>query len=71
MVKVKEIEKSVLKAFQEENPSIYYSDKNLNDYRKWKNKMDNYYRMQINFPPEMFANKDLLDFGAGTGENTV
>ena len=29
------------------------------------------YRQLINFPPEMFAGKRLIDFGAGTGENTV
>ncbi len=65
------IEKSVLKAFQTENPSIYFSDKPYSFYKKWEKKFEYDYRNLLNFPKDMFLNKTLLDFGGGTGENSV
>ena len=33
--------------------------------------MENLYRGSFKFPPKMFEGAELIDFGAGTGENTV
>ena len=69
--KYKEVQADVLKAFKEEIPSIYYSDKTEKEYIDWKKSMDYMYHDLMNFPPKMFEGQTLLDFGAGTGENTV
>ena len=69
--KIKNIQSEVLKAFQEEIPSIYYSDKSEVEFNKWKKVMNRHYHDLMNFPPKMFENQTLLDFGAGTGENTI
>lgn len=66
-----EVEKIVLKTFQEEIPSIYYSDKSRSEYKKFVDNAEYAYRDLFNFPKEMFANKKMLDFGGGTGEQTV
>jgi 2-polyprenyl-3-methyl-5-hydroxy-6-metoxy-1,4-benzoquinol methylase len=71
MDKVKINEKSVLETFQEEIPSIYYSDKTEKEYKKYKESFEYKYRHLFKFPPEMFQDKNLIDFGAGTGESTV
>ena len=69
--KVKINEKSVLETFQEEIPSIYYSDKTEKEYKKFKENFEYMYRYLFKFPPDMFRDKNLIDFGAGTGESTV
>ncbi len=69
--KIKENEKSVLETFQAEIPSVYYSDKTEEDYLAFKLNAEYTYRNLLKFPPEMFQGKRLIDFGAGTGENTV
>ena len=69
--KYKNIQEQVLKAFREEIPSIYYSDKTEKEFMDWKKTMDYMYHDLMHFPPRMFKNQTLLDFGAGTGENTV
>jgi len=68
---IKIVEADVLKAFKEEIPSITYSDKSKKDYIDFKNKLTRHYHDLMNFPPKMFEGQSLLDFGAGTGENTV
>ena len=65
------VEKTVLNTFQEEIPSIYFSDKNKSEYEKFKDNAEYVYRELFNFPKEMFKDKKLLDFGGGTGEQTV
>ena len=65
------VEKIVLKTFQEEIPSIYYSDKSKSEYKKFVDNAEYVYRDLFNFPKEMFNNKEMLDIGGGTGEQTV
>ena len=65
------VEKTVLNTFQEEIPSIYFSDKDKSEYSKFKDNAEYVYRELFNFPKEMFKDKKLLDFGGGTGEQTV
>ena len=68
---IKENEASVLETFQAEIPSVYYSDKTEKEFLEFKANAEYMYRQLFKFPPEMFAGKRLIDFGAGTGENTV
>lgn len=68
---ISENEKLVLETFQQEIPSIYFSDKSSKEYKEYNEKLETYYREALNFPKEMFSGKSLIDFGAGTGENTV
>ena len=70
-MKITQTQEGVLKAFREEIPSIYFSDKSVEEFNAYKNNMYYFYRDLMKFPPELFQNKSLLDFGAGTGENTI
>ena len=65
------VEKIVLKTFQEEIPSVYFSDKSQAEHKKFADNAEYIYRDLFNFPKEMFANKKMLDFGGGSGEQTV
>jgi 2-polyprenyl-3-methyl-5-hydroxy-6-metoxy-1,4-benzoquinol methylase len=67
----KQVEQATLKTFQEEIPSIYFSDKSEADFRQYSDNAAYTYRDLFKFPPRMFAGASLIDFGAGTGENTV
>lgn len=69
--KIKQVERATLKTFQEEIPSIYFSDKTEAEFRAYSENAAYMYRDLFKFPPKMFANASLIDFGAGTGENTV
>lgn len=64
-------EASVLETFKQEIPSIYYSDKTEKEFLEYYKNAEFFYRSNLKFPPEMFKGKKLIDFGAGTGENTV
>ena len=68
---IKKNEASVLKTFKKEIPSVYYSDKTEKDFLAYYKNAEFFYRNNLKFPPEMFRGKKLIDFGAGTGENTV
>ncbi len=68
---IKAVETSVLATFEEEIPSIYFSDKSENEYKEWAANAEYLYRDLLKFPPPMFQDRTLLDCGAGTGENTV
>jgi len=69
--KIKQVEQATLKTFQEEIPSIYFSDKSEKEFREYAENTLFTYRDLFKFPPKMFANASLIDFGAGTGESTV
>ncbi len=71
MDKVKTVEQATLKTFQEEIPSIYFSDKTQAEFEEYSRNAAFMYLHQFKFPPKMFAGARLIDFGAGTGENTV
>ena len=68
---VKTNELSVLKTFKEEIPSKYFSDKTDREYEAYRANAAYLYRDLLKFPPKMFEGCSLIDFGAGTGENTV
>lgn len=69
--KIKKVESETLKTFQEEIPSIYFSHKTEVEYRNFVKNAEFTYRELFKFPPQMFRGAELIDFGAGTGENTV
>src|SRR5688572_11490963 len=71
MNKVKKVEQSVLETFKAEIPSKYFSDKTEKEYEAYKANATYLYRDLLKFPPQMFRGQKLIDFGAGTGENTV
>ena len=68
---IKKVEGETLKTFQEEIPSIYFSDKTEKDYMEYRNNAEYIYRYLFKFPQKMFEGTSLIDFGAGTGENTI
>ena len=69
--KIKRTEAQTLATFKEEIPSKYFSHLNENQYEEYARKAAQIYRDHFKFPQKMFQDVDLIDFGAGTGENTV
>ena len=68
---MKKTESETLATFQEEIPSIYFSHKDRATFQSYVNSAEYYYRDHFKFPKNMFKGMDLIDFGAGTGENTL
>ena len=71
ITKRKQIEREVMGVFREENPSIYYSDKSETEFVRHLDNMCYLYHDLLNFPPKMFKDSSLIDFGSGTGENCI
>ena len=69
--KVSQVEQATLKTFREEIPSIYFSDKSEKEFQAYSDNAAVMYRDLFKFPPKMFSGASLIDFGGGTGENTV
>ena len=55
----KNIEREVLKAFTEEPPSIYFSDKSAEDYKNWRKMSYDFFHDLLNFPPKLFEGQTL------------
>lgn len=68
---IKKTEAETLATFQKEIPSIYFSHLNEEAYKKYVENAEYVYRDHFKFPPKMFDGAELIDFGAGTGENTI
>ncbi len=69
--KLKIIEKETLKTFQTEIPSIDFNHKIKNLFKDFEKNNENTFRDKYKFPPEMFKDAKLIDFGAGTGHKTI
>lgn len=69
--KIKKVEGETLGTFQEEIPSQYFSHKSKAEYENHVRNAEFVYRELLKFPPQMFRGVKLIDFGAGTGEQTV
>lgn len=67
----KKTEAETLATFQEEIPSMYFSHLSEKEYNSYTANAKRIYRDHFKFPPRMFEGAELIDFGAGTGENTV
>lgn len=68
---IKTVEAATLKTFQQEIPSKYFSDKTEAEFQEYSANAGYTYRELFKFPPKMFQGAELIDFGAGTGENTI
>lgn len=68
---IKSTEKETLATFQEEIPSQYFSHLDQDEFKSYTKRAEVFYRDLFKFPKEMFKDKELIDFGAGTGENTI
>jgi len=67
----RQVEEETLRTFQEELPSVHFSDKSADSFHRYARNAEFTYRSCLKFPPEMFNQKSLIDFGAGTSENGV
>lgn len=68
---IKETEAETLATFQEEIPSMYFSHLGEEEYLDYVKNAEFIYQNHFKFPPKMFEGSELIDFGAGTGENTI
>lgn len=68
---IKKTEAETLTTFQEEIPSILFSHLGQDDYKRYISNAEHTFRDHLKFPPKMFSGAELIDFGAGTGENTI
>jgi SAM-dependent methyltransferase len=68
--RISEVEGRVLAVYTEENPSTRFLEED-SAFRRRERQMIHMFRDKLHFPPKMFSGCDLLDFGAGTGENVV
>lgn len=69
--KIKLTEAQTLQTFQQEIPSNYYFKKSKKDFQNFLKNAEHMYKFEFKLPKEVFKNKKLIDYGAGTGENTV
>ncbi len=69
--KLKKIEKSVLKVYQKNNPSIHFVIENPKKFNLRKTNLENLIFENLKFPKKMFNGASLIDFGAGTGDTTI
>lgn len=68
---IKKTEAETLATFQEEIPSRYFSHLDEKNYKTYVENAEYIYREHFKFPSKMFDGAELIDFGAGTGENTI
>ena len=68
---IKKTELETLKTFKEEIPSIDFHHMDDKSFKAHEIFYEKTYRDCFKFPPKMFSNTDLIDFGAGTGHNTI
>ena len=64
-------EEEVLRVYKTANPSTYWIEKNEEEYKERENFLVNLFLHRLNFPPKMFENAELLEFGTGTGEKSL
>ncbi len=64
------VEEAVIGTYQRELPSVHFIEDKAYFERRRKMR-EGHFRFALNFPPEMFAGKTLLDLGGGTGDNTI
>lgn len=64
-------EKAVLNTYQKVSPSTYYIEKCKEEFKSNQAFMETLFTYRLNFPPKMFKNATLLEFGPGTGERSL
>ena len=68
---LKKVEQETLNTFKTEVPSIDFHHKDEKSFDEFSKNTEKTYRQCFKFPPKMFYNTELIDFGAGTGHNTI
>ena len=68
---LKKTENETLRTFDEEIPSLQFSHEDDSKFENYLKNYKNFYINNLKFPPEMFRNKSMIDFGAGAGSNTL
>jgi SAM-dependent methyltransferase len=66
----KETENKVLAVYQKVNPSTYYIENSEEEYRIRAQYIRDLFQKRLNFPPKMFQDADMIEFGSGTGEHS-
>mgnify|MGYP006186857501 CR=1 FL=1 len=69
--KIKKTEQETLKTFDEEIPSVYYSHLDVKVFKDYVKNYEKFYINNLKFPPKMFLNANLIDFGAGGGSTAI
>ena len=69
--KLREVESAVLKVYRTTNPSTYEIEKSKQEFDHVTSFMENLLFNKLKFPSKMFKDASLLDFGTGTGENSL
>lgn len=65
------VEQDVLKVYQKENPSTYKIEEKKELFDKIERSSYQLYVDSLKILPQAFKNADLLEFGSGTGENSL
>lgn len=68
---IKKTEQETLNTFKTEIPSIDFHHKDDKNFKEFTKNTEKTYRECFKFPAKMFSNTELIDFGAGTGHNTI
>ncbi len=68
---LKSVENETLKTFQTEIPCFDFNHKIKRLFKEFEKNNENTFRDKYKFPPEMFRNSKLIDFGCGTGHKTI
>ena len=68
---LKKTENETLRTFDEEIPSLQFSHEDDSKFENYLKNYKNFYINNLKFPPEMFRNKSMIDFGAGAGSNSL
>ncbi len=71
MVSRDQVEAETLETFQEELPSVYYSDKPDDVFESYLRNAELMYRRNFKFPPRMFAGASLIEDFAFIGPAAV
>ena len=71
MSEVKRTEQEVLSVYQKVNPSTYPIENDIGEYKRRMDFMENLFLHRLCFPPKMFENANILEFGTGTGEHSL
>lgn len=70
MKSYKETEEKVLAVYQKVNPSTYFIENSDEEYRIRAQYIRDLLQRRLNFPPKMFQDADMIEFGSGTGEHS-
>ena len=68
---IQETEKLTLKTFKKEVPSNYYPSNDKKGFEDYVKNMWNTFMYKYKFPPKMFKDAEVIDFGAGTGHRAI